>query len=130
MTCTYCGLPYETNRGDRKHCGQSACRAKWHSERMGPYVQARRAAKAGVEADSFTAAEIFERDNFVCWICGDEALADAPKNHPQRATLEHVVPLSRGGAHSRANVRCAHLLCNLRKGGRILPSQSPENVPR
>ncbi|MGF2208968.1 HNH endonuclease [Streptomyces albidoflavus] len=130
MTCTYCGLVFEASRRDRKHCGASACRAKWHSQRMGPYVQARRAAKAGVTADSFTASEIFERDGFVCWICGTEALADVPKNHPQRATLEHVVPLSRGGAHTRANVRCAHLLCNLRKGGKVLPDQPPESSSR
>lgn len=83
-----------------------------------------------MDAESFTSAEIFERDDFTCWLCGGKALPGVPKNHPQRATLEHVVPLSRGGAHTRANVRCAHLLCNLRKGGKVLPGQPPESASR
>jgi 5-methylcytosine-specific restriction endonuclease McrA len=125
LSCDYCGRTYESNRTDRAHCGDPRCRAKWHSKRMGPYVQARRAAKAGVAAESFAAAEIFERDAHRCWICGDEALIEVPKTHPLRATLEHVVPLSRGGAHTRANVRCAHLICNLQKGDRVLPERLP-----
>lgn len=87
---------------------------------MQPYVQARRAAKAGVEAHHFEAAEIFERDSLTCWLCGGIATQDAPKNHPMRATLDHVIPLARGGVHSRENVRCAHLRCNLKKGVRLV----------
>ena len=39
---------------------------------------------------------------------------------PQCATLDHVVPIARGGGHTRANVQAAHLGCNLKKGNREL----------
>jgi hypothetical protein len=46
--------------------------------------------------------------------------------HPDRmsVSLDHVVPLSRGGSHSWENVRCAHLSCNVAKG-----SNDPMGVP-
>jgi 5-methylcytosine-specific restriction endonuclease McrA len=92
---------------------------------MQPYVHARRAAKAGVGSEAFDSDEIFQRDGWLCWLCGDEALADVPKDHPMRATLDHVIPLARGGAHARHNVRCAHLRCNLKKGDRLMGEASP-----
>ncbi len=35
---------------------------------------------------------------------------------PKSASIDHVVPWSRGGAHTRGNVQAACLDCNLRKG--------------
>lgn len=34
-------------------------------------------------------------------------------------SVDHIVPLARGGSHSADNVQSAHLLCNLRKGARV-----------
>lgn len=34
-------------------------------------------------------------------------------------SIDHVVPLTKGGAHSWANIRLAHRVCNSRKGDRI-----------
>ncbi|HEX7164373.1 MAG TPA: HNH endonuclease [Trebonia sp.] len=89
------------------------------------YVHARRAAMAGVGSEKFLAAEIFERDGWKCWICGLTATRDPAKGDPMGATMDHVVPISKGGAHTRANVRCAHLICNLKKGDRIVTGPSP-----
>ena len=33
--------------------------------------------------------------------------------------VDHIVPLSKGGLHSYANVQPAHPLCNIRKGSRV-----------
>jgi 5-methylcytosine-specific restriction endonuclease McrA len=41
-------------------------------------------------------------------------------------TIDHVLPLSRGGDDTPANVRLAHRLCNVRKGPRLhLPEARP-----
>lgn len=34
---------------------------------------------------------------------------------PQSPSLDHIIPLSRGGSHSQANLQWTHLVCNLRK---------------
>lgn len=33
-------------------------------------------------------------------------------------SLDHVIPMSKGGAHSYANTQLAHWLCNVTKGNR------------
>lgn len=49
----------------------------------------------------------------VCHIC--ESPIDPPDLH-----FDHVIPLSRGGAHSIDNIRPAHAGCNLRKGTKLM----------
>ena len=56
---------------------------------------------------------VFVRDQHECQYCSGPA-----------ETLDHVVPRSRGGAHSWDNVVAACRRCNLRKGDRLL-GESP-----
>lgn len=61
--------------------------------------------RGSVDAELFTLDEIYERDEAVCHLC-DEAV-----ERPQ-ATIDHMVPASLGGPHTRANVKLAHRSCN------------------
>lgn len=64
-------------------------------------------------AERFTLDEIFERDGGVCHLC--------PLPVERRdATMDHVIPVTKGGPHTRANVKLAHRSCNTRKGNRLL----------
>lgn len=84
------------------------------------YQQARVArTKGDAEAKPFTAAEIFERDDWVCGLCREPIPRDAPRRDPMSASLDHIVPLSLGGLHSPENTQAAHLICNGRKGNRV-----------
>ncbi|PYU30428.1 MAG: hypothetical protein DMG28_18955 [Acidobacteria bacterium] len=38
-----------------------------------------------------------------------------PPKHPRRTTLGHIVPLARGGPHTRANTGCECSGCNSAK---------------
>ena len=76
----------------------------------------RRARKAGATVESFTHLEVYERDQWVCGICGDPVDKTLSYPHPLSPSLDHVVPLARQGKHSRANTRLAHLNCNVRRG--------------
>ena len=59
----------------------------------------------------FTRRNIFFRDRNRCQYCGRTFVQ-------RRLNLDHVVPLSRGGATSWTNVVCACIECNSRKGCR------------
>lgn len=65
--------------------------------------------------DCFDRSEVFERDSWTCGICGEAVDQFASPFDPRSATVDHVVPLSRGGEHSLANAQCAHLGCNSAK---------------
>lgn len=54
---------------------------------------------------------VFERDGWMCGLCGLQvAKADA--------SIDHIVPIAKGGDHTYKNVQIAHLKCNLSKGAR------------
>jgi len=35
--------------------------------------------------------------------------------HPLSASIDHIIPLSRGGTHVEGNVNGVHLRCNIQK---------------
>ncbi len=80
---------------------------------------------------------LFDRDKGVCHICGeycnwyDYTFRGNNKicgnYYP---SIDHVIPLSKGGKHSWENVRLAHRICNTKKGSKVplmipLPSKMP-----
>lgn len=67
-------------------------------------------------AERFTLDEIYERDGRRCHLCGK-------KVKRSEATMDHIVPASLGGPHTRANVALAHRSCNASKGNRVANEQ-------
>ena len=63
---------------------------------------------------------IFHRDGYKCQYCGLET---------RTLTLDHIIPRSRGGAHSWQNVVSACIPCNHRKAG-LLPSAAKMKLAR
>ncbi|WP_371612887.1 HNH endonuclease [Streptomyces clavifer] len=56
---------------------------------------------------------------FPCWLCGHQIGYQLDARHPLSFTLDHLVPLSRGGSLlDPANARSAHRRCNSARGNR------------
>jgi 5-methylcytosine-specific restriction endonuclease McrA len=71
----------------------------------------------------YTDREIFIRDNWRCHLCGKKIDPQLPRRHPDGATIDHLVPLSDGGADAPSNVASAHMRCNKAKGVRAMNEQ-------
>jgi 5-methylcytosine-specific restriction endonuclease McrA len=78
----------------------------------------RKTIKIDAFVEDFSREEIFERDDYTCQLCGEKVLLDVKHNHSAAPTIDHIVPLSKGGKHERINVQCAHYGCNVSKGNR------------
>ncbi|WP_375544709.1 HNH endonuclease [Brevibacterium luteolum] len=78
-------------------------------------VRHERRARSEAKIERFDPLEVYERDDWLCGICGGDV--DPEVLHPDAlsASLDHVIPLSNGGDHSRSNTVLAHLICNIRK---------------
>jgi 5-methylcytosine-specific restriction endonuclease McrA len=61
-------------------------------------------------------AEIYDRDGWVCQLCGEKVDKRATWPSLMSASLDHVIPLSKGGTHEPSNCQLAHFICNSRKG--------------
>lgn len=81
-------------------------------------TQKRRAITRGVEAENIDRDVVGERDGWVCGLCGTSIDPRLAWPNPLSPSLDHVVPLSTGGAHVASNVQISHLRCNLLKGNR------------
>lgn len=92
-----------------------------YPERAAAYDARRRAlivdARVG---EAFAPSDIHERDGWTCKLCGESIDRDVAWPDPKSPSLDHIVPLSKGGAHSTTNVQSAHLGCNSSKGDKLL----------
>lgn len=79
--------------------------------------QKRRALKKGASTGHpVRLGEIAERDAWTCQLCQVAVDPKSPWPHPLSKSLDHIIALSRGGAHDPSNVQLAHLKCNIAKG--------------
>ena len=65
------------------------------------------------------AADIAERDGTDCALCGEEIDMTIPWPHAKSATIDHIIPWTRGGTHALENMQLAHSRCNIRKGNKL-----------
>ena len=98
---------------------RASCRAYYRANRHKFYDanQRRRARlRANGPVESINRRHVWQRDKGICWLCRKPV--DFEKMH-----LDHVTPVSKGGAHTHANVRtsCAH--CNIGKKDRIISKE-------
>ena len=63
---------------------------------------------------------VYERDGGSCFYCGVRTIvsfdAKAQRPPPNLATLDHIVPRSKGGMRTAENSVCACLSCNNMRG--------------
>lgn len=111
--CAYCDELYSSRRSNSAHCGSAPCRRRYNAHRQAFYNSQRRSRNS--PTPFFPRLEIFERDGWMCGICGDPVDPELAHPEPLSASLDHVVPLAQGGRHVRSNCQCTHLVCNLRK---------------
>ncbi|USC17022.1 HNH endonuclease [Rhodococcus sp. 11-3] len=84
----------------------------------------RRARLAGAECRPYTLAQIAERDVYCCQLCGDLVDMKLSGLKPMGPTVDHIVPISRGGGDTPENVHLAHRRCNEEKGAYYDPRES------
>lgn len=71
--------------------------------------------------EKFDPKEIFERDGWICQLCGCKTRPDYKNtNHSLYPNLDHIIPLSKNGAHSRFNTQCSCHQCNMEKSNKII----------
>lgn len=122
--CTWCGRLYKPlRRSTSQLCSQRSMGARWskdHPDVARAGKLRRRARLRGVVVEDVSPLEVFTRDGWTCRLC----LRPTPQRligtrSPLRPTVDHILPIARGGAHTYQNVQCACSQCNCRKSARI-----------
>lgn len=102
----------ETGRR-RRYCNQSCRQRAYELRRL-----ANALGLAEQKCELVEAHKVYKRDKWRCGLC--RKMVDPRLRHPDpmRVSLDHVIPISKGGSHTYANTQCAHLLCNIQKNNR------------
>jgi 5-methylcytosine-specific restriction endonuclease McrA len=100
---------------ERQQATNTATILAWRAANPGKHAEIanrRRARLLGQFVAPVNTSAIRDRDNGLCGICGEPVtLAEQ--------SLDHIIPIARGGTHEPANVQLAHRVCNSRKGARV-----------
>lgn len=117
--CLQCGRSFETSgRGcySKKYCVQCSLERKKDVRKERKRLSKAKRKKAFVQR--VIRREIYERDGWKCGICKKFVNPSLKSPHPFSKTIDHIVPLSKGGTHEPRNVRLAHFGCNSRRSNK------------
>jgi len=67
-------------------------------------------------------SRVFKRDRYECQLCGQPMDMSVTAPQPFAPTIDHIIPIARGGTHEPANVQSAHFICNSRKRDALEPA--------
>lgn len=118
--CAVCGKPTKN-----KYTCSAKCSTKRNNTRK---EQQRRIKIANALVDEdITLEGLYRRDKGICALCGEVCEWDdyewrggfkiTGNNYP---SLDHIIPLAKGGEHSWNNIQLAHRICNSLKADKVL----------
>ena len=120
--CKHCGTEFcknVTGYNSETYCSQR-CQTRWlnrtRSEKRYKQLMSRR------HDTDISLERLYKRDNGICYICGKLCEWDdgeerngtfiAGDNYP---SVDHVIPVTKGGTHTWDNIKLAHRICNTMK---------------
>ena len=130
--CIVCSISASRPRcfGQGKFCSNK-CYHLWLQDndiKTTPNIGMRRSIKKRVSrrkqriraGDLINDHDVFEFYEWTCIVCETEIDPDLPWPNKMSATLDHILPLSKGGTHTWDNVAPSHLLCNTKKDSKVM----------
>ena len=94
------------------------CFAEHRLRRRQTHRARRRAALKAAYVSDVSRSQVFQRDGYRCHLCGKKTNPLKQVPHPKAPTIDHIVPLSKGGTHEPSNCRTACFRCNCAKKDR------------
>lgn len=118
--CIVCGKTFTATTALKVVCSED-CRIKHETARKA--LIRREIDDEQIVNKDINLKMLYRRDNGICYLCG--GLCDWNDKNGLRMgltypSIDHVIPLAKGGLHSWDNVRLAHISCNCRKSDRII----------
>lgn len=128
--CIECGEKFTTLHDGNIYCSDK-CR-KRKARRVHRISKDKRLRRNGKVDYSITLSKLIKRDKNICHICGEECNEEdyikteegyfiAGERYP---SIDHVIPIAKGGKHRWDNVRLAHRGCNVLKSDKIIYEES------
>ena len=128
IKCSECGRAIFSNK-NKKTCSQ-ACANK-RKNRIKEVKRRRKLKSNGNINWNISLKQLYERDKGICYICNkktdindyeirNDGTFIAGDNYP---SIDHLIPVNKGGTHTWDNVRLAHRHCNIIKSDKLVKEE-------
>lgn len=107
---------WEKANPDKVYAGTKRYRAR-HPDKAAAWNAVRRAKVVATRTEYVNYEEIYEYYNYECYLCNEAIDLTVTWPHPKSKSMDHIIPLAKGGSHTRDNLAPAHAQCNMLKGG-------------
>lgn len=122
--CKTCGKTWKRSANSLKEYCSNVCSAKgWKMENPDrarvtsrDSILRRRALQSTTQVDMFSSFDVRAAKGDDCYLCGGLIEYHLKFPDPLSPSMDHIIPLSKGGAHTVENTAMTHLRCNLQKG--------------
>lgn len=122
VKCKYCGKYYSHTNNNYRYCSKE-CNIKYYNHLKHIHKDERiKHAKVNGKYEDITLARLYKRDKGFCYICGKHLVLNDEYNRLEAPTIEHVIPICKGGTNTWDNVKLACRNCNNKKGTKLLVS--------
>lgn len=117
-TCKCCSDRFVAEYGNKKSVFCSTlCQTSFYKR---SYRAKRRAVERGLSADSIDPFRVFNRDGWKCQFCKVRTPKSKRGTYDDNAPeLDHIIPVSKDGAHTYINTQCLCRKCNQLKSNAI-----------
>ena len=112
--CKECGKVFKATNG-RTHCSEKCKKASQNR------AHDRRIRRNGKADYSISLKRLYKRDRGFCQICGKHLEFIEDVQSGDYPSIDHIIPLAKGGLHSWDNVQLACRRCNWEKSDEIQP---------
>lgn len=117
-TCNECAVTFVATSKGNKYCSYNCMQR--NVDRVKKLRRRRNAHKNGKVDSSIGLGSLINRDDNTCYLCNEPCdgldYIDTVEGHfiagGSYPSIDHVIPISKGGTHTWDNVRLAHHYCN------------------
>lgn len=117
IKCKECSKWFATTNYRRKYCSTN-CSVRFE-DRKKETMRRKRIKKNGRVDWEISIERLIKRDKGVCYLCKTQVNINVDTNDDYYPSIDHVIPIAKGGTHTWNNVKLAHRICNSYKSDEI-----------
>jgi hypothetical protein len=124
--CPSCTNAFVAENKNKKYCSVECTKREMNRRKE---VNRRHRLKRNGKVDySITLGKLIKRDKGRCALCGKKVNIKVHSNHEYYPSIDHILPVSKGGTHTWHNVQLAHRRCNTLKKDNLYVEQDNGQV--
>lgn len=118
IKCKECGKWFSTTNKGKKYCSVT-CSDRFEYRKKETIRRERIKQNGRIDWD-ISIERLIHRDKGICYLCGEQVKTNLDPNHDYYPSIEHVIPVAKGGTHTWDNVKLAHRKCNYLKSDKFI----------